>query len=446
VPRVSTRISLRLPLRASSKLSLDASPRTLPHTLVRVLLCTLLYLLLALGTYGCTDSPVQERAAGASPSDSSTANPESVVVVAGNHANAPRAGHYPALVELLDTAARTRGYVAFVCVDGQPFIFDGGGAVVGSDAPTERIRNEENAAWVSGLLSLMDTEVKALVPESDPLSALRLATRALESAPVGPRHIVVVDSGLATCAPAMFTQEGMLFAYPQDVADYLEAIDALVSFAPDVSIDWFGIGDVAAPQEALTNHQRENLKSIWEAIITRGGGRVVFHDDAPETTVVNGLPAVSVVEIETEPLPELIEADEPIFLSEDVLHFVPNYADFIDPQQARRVLEPYANYLAEHPDLYLHVVGTTAEGGWPTDDPASVKASYDLSWSRAGVVAQLLIELGAPEAQVIPEGQGFFDQWHEQETDANGNYLPDAAARNRKVVLIPANTPHACVL
>jgi hypothetical protein len=62
------------------------------------------------------------------------------------------------------------------------------------------------------------------------------------------------------------------------------------------------------------------------------------------------------------------------------------------------------------------------------------------------VVCQLLVELGAPENQVIPEGQGFFDQWHEQETDANGNYLPDAAARNRKVVLLPANTPHDCVL
>jgi hypothetical protein len=409
------------------------------------LLCALLLLL---GAYGCADEQEGQGAANAlsATGAESTVGAESVAVVVGNHANAPQAGHYPALIELLDTAARTRGYVAFVCVDGKPFVFDNGGAIVGSDAPTQRVRDEENAVWVNGLLSLMDTEVKALTPESDPLGALRLAVRALESAPAGQQHIVIVDSGLATCAPITFTQEGMLFAYPEEVARYLAATDSLVEFDSEVTIDWFGIGDVADPQTALTNRQRENLKDIWKAIIARGGGSVTFHDDAPGTTVADGLPTVSVVEVEPEPLPELIEADEPIFLGEDVLHFVPGYADLIDPQQARQVLEPYARYLAEHPDLYLHVVGTTAEGSWSPDDPTAVEASYDLSWSRAGVVTQLLIELGAPKEQVIPEGQAFFDQWHEPETDANGNYLPDAAARNRKVVLISAASFHNCVL
>jgi hypothetical protein len=413
------------------------------------LLLVALSLLLG-GTYGCAN----EQANGSTLSngqrateiDPSASAPESVVVVVGNHANAPQANRYPALVELLDAAARSRGYVAFVCVDGEPFVFDGAGAIVGSDAPTQRVRDEENATWVSGLLDLMDTEVTALTPESDPLNALRLATRALEAAPAGSRHIVIVDSGLATCAPLSFTQEGMLFAYPEDVADYLKASNTLVKFDPGVTIDWFGMGDVVKPQAALTNHQRENLKHIWEAIITRGGGSVTFHDDASGTTIADSLPAVSVVEVEPEPLPEVIEVDEPVFLGEDVLHFVPGYADLIDLQQARWILEPYAYYLAEHPDLYLHVVGTTAEGDWSVDDPASIKASYDLSWSRAGVVKQLLVELGAPENQVIPEGQGFFDPWHEPEIDGNGNYLPDAAARNRKVVLIPADTFHNCVL
>ncbi|MDR3307663.1 MAG: OmpA family protein, partial [Coriobacteriales bacterium] len=367
--------------------------------------------------------------------------PCSVIVVVGNHANAPQTQQYPYLATLLTTAAQTRGYVAFVTVEGQPTVFDGAGAIVGSDAPTQRVRDEENAAWVNGLLELYATQIVATTPESDPLEALRLANRALASAPAGERHIVVVDSGLATVGPLSFTQEDMIYAWPNDVAGYLEYIEALVSL-DGVSIDWFGMGDVAAPQAPLTNRQRNSLRDIWAAIITRGGGSVTFHDDAPGTAVIAGLPLVSTVDLEPDPLPQLIEADAPVFFDEGTLHFVPNEAVFLDPDEARAILRPYARLLAQNPALQVHLVGTTATfwGDSNTD------AAYELSQARAQAVCDLLVELGAPRGQMETEGQAYFDRWHLEEFDASGNYLPNIATQNRKVVLVEAHSDHDCVL
>jgi outer membrane protein OmpA-like peptidoglycan-associated protein len=396
---------------------------------------------LALALSGCETDRAQAEATGEA---EAAGQPVSVVVVAGSHANAPQIGRIPTVDSLLTRAAQTQGFVAFVTAEGTPSIFDGAGAIVGSDAPTARIRDEENASWVAGLTDLLRTQVRANTPEVDTLEALRLANRTLSAAPAGERHIVVIDSGLSTTGVLDFTQEGMLFAVAGDVAGYLQSTDALIPFAQGMSIDWYGMGDVSEPQAALTNRQRTNLTDIWRAIIEASGAELKVHSDPPSPTPGSDLPPVTVVDIEPEPLPTVIELDEPVIFDEGVLHFVPGYADFIDPEQARRVLTPYAQLLAEHPELMVHVVGTTAEfGGTGSDD---VKGSYDLSWSRAGVVTQTLIDLGAPTSQLEPEGQGQWDQWHVPELDENGNYLPDKAALNRKVVLLLAHSEHGCVL
>jgi flagellar motor protein MotB len=369
--------------------------------------------------------------------------PVSVVFVVGAHANAPQIQEFTQVNELMTRAAATRGYVAFVAVDGSPQVFDGAGAIVGSDAPTQRIKDEENAAWVAGLNDLMANQVKATTPETDTLEALRLAARALSTAPEGEHHIVVIDSGLSTAGVLSFMPEGMLFAVAEDVVNYLNAIDALIAFEFGTEVDWYSLGDVAEPQAPLTTRQRANLEDIWGSVIMASGAEVNFHANPSSGQTASGLPAVSVIDIEPEEQPEVIEMDEPVIFDESVLHFVPGYADLIDPEAARKLLAPYAQQLADNPDIHIHVVGTTA--GFD-DTPQGIKDSYDLSWSRAGVVTQLLIELGAPAEQVTPEGQAHFDQWHLPEIDENGVYHPELAAQNRKVVLVLADSEHGCIL
>jgi outer membrane protein OmpA-like peptidoglycan-associated protein len=354
--------------------------------------------------------------------------PLSVIMVVGAHANAPRAASYPQLNELLTQACETRGYVAIVTAEGTPQLFDGAGAIVGSDAPTARVRAEENASWVAGLNELATTQAKATSPEVNTLEALRLAARSLSAAPAGRHCIVVMDSGLSTTGVLDFTLEDMLFAMPEDVARYLTERRALVSFDSNVQVEWYGLGDVAAPQEPLTNIQRVNLKEIWTAVINASGAQVNFHDDPPSGQADRGLPAVSVVTIEPEPQPRVISVDEPVFLDESVLHFVPDTALFVEPDKAYALLEPYAQQLAQNPQLQVKVIGTTAE--------CDVDYAYELSMERANAVRDILVELGASAEQLIAEGQGWFDEWHLPEVDEDGLYRPEHAAQNRKVVLV----------
>jgi outer membrane protein OmpA-like peptidoglycan-associated protein len=349
-------------------------------------------------------------------------------MVVGAHANAPRAASYPQLNELLTQACETRGYVAIVTVEGAPQVFDGAGAIVGSDAPTVRVRAEENASWVAGLNELVTTQAKATSPEVDTLEALRLAARALSAAPAGQQRIVVMDSGLSTTGALDFTLEDMLYAMPEDVAEYMAGIEALVPFGSSVQLEWYGLGDVAAPQEPLTNRQRANLKEIWTAVINASGAQVNFHDDPPSGQADRGLPAVSVVEITPEPQPQVISANAPIFLDESMLHFEPDSATFIEPAEAYAVLEPYAQQLIQNPQLWVHIIGTTAE--------CDETYAQMLSGIRATAVFDALVSMGVPAEQLTAEGQGWFDEWHVPEVDKDGVYHPEIAAQNRKVVLV----------
>jgi outer membrane protein OmpA-like peptidoglycan-associated protein len=249
---------------------------------------------------------------------------------------------------------------------------------------------------------------------------------------------VVIDSGLATTGPVSFTREKMIYALASDVGDYLQNIHALVELDESVAVDWFGLGDVAAPQMALTNYQRGNLKDIWTEIITRGNGNVVFHDDPPSTLTIEGLPAVSAIDLEPEPLPELMPVDEPIFLDDAALHFLPDLAEYIDTEEVRKTLRPYAILLAQQSDLRVHLIGTTASYG--STGPEAEARSYQLSQARADKVRDTLVELGAPEEHITTEGQGYFDIWHRDEYDSNGIYLPHIAAQNRKVVILATRT------
>jgi outer membrane protein OmpA-like peptidoglycan-associated protein len=378
----------------------------------------------------------QTTAAGTADNAVEDTRPLSVIMVVGAHANAPQVSSYPQLDKLLTQACETRGYVAIVTVEGTPQIFDGAGAIVGSDAPTTRIRDEENASWIAGLNELATTQAKATSPEVDTLEALRLANRALSSAPAGRHRIVVVDSGLSTTGVLDFTLKDMLYVMPADVATYLASIEALVPFDPNTQIEWYGLGDAAAPQDALTNYQRANLKEIWTAVINASGAQVNFHDDPPAGNAASGLPSVSIIDIEPEPQPQVINTSEPVFLNEGMLHFIADTASFIEPNEAYALLEPYAQQLIQNPNLQVHVIGTTAE--------CDADYAYALSTDRANAVRDLLIDLGAPAEQLVAEGQGWFNQWHLPEIDEYGVYHPELAAQNRKVVLVRGDDPHGC--
>jgi len=193
----------------------------------------------------------------------------------------------------LEDAVESQSYLSIVVADGGPSIIGEKNLIIeGGNGPARKQSKLANRQEVEdGILGAQADD-----EEVDLLTALDLASRTVRSENTSPSTIVVVESGLSTLPPLDFTQEGMLGADPQDVVASLEKQDAL----PDlegIDVVWQGMGDIAPPQQPLSNGQRSNLQAIWEAVIAAAEGRLVIEEHPLTEAGQEGLPAVTPVPV-----------------------------------------------------------------------------------------------------------------------------------------------------
>lgn len=138
---------------------------------------------------------------------------------------------------------------------------------------------------------------------------------------------------------------------------------------------------------------------------------------------------------------EANQAEERIFetpfeLNETQVRFVANEATYYNEAEAKNNLKPVADEILAHPNCKVLLAGTTAKFH---GDQASCAA---LSEKRAQTVKNTLVEFGVPESQLIVKGLGFdADPFvRGQEWDANNNFVETEAAKNRRVVVLDADS------
>ena len=134
--------------------------------------------------------------------------------------------------------------------------------------------------------------------------------------------------------------------------------------------------------------------------------------------------------------PNLILA-QPFELNETQVNFVANEAVYLYPEQAKAALQPLAELILSRPDRKVLLAGTTAK---VKGDQAS---SAVLSEKRAQAVKDTLVkDFGVPESQLIVVGLGFEKDpfVRGQEWDSNGNFVETEAAKNRRVVVLDADS------
>ena len=122
-------------------------------------------------------------------------------------------------------------------------------------------------------------------------------------------------------------------------------------------------------------------------------------------------------------------------LNETQVRFVKNEAIFINEEEAREAAAPVAEILLADPGLTVLLAGTTAEYG-------SQESCVKLSQRRADAVKNLLTEaFGVPETQLVTAGLGYEDDPFERGRDwSGGSFVETEAAKNRRVVIINAET------
>ncbi len=357
--------------------------------------------------------------AGPGPVDPTTA----LVVVGGTRSNSA-AGDWPAVLDPFLAQDRPAGRSwAFVTADGRPSVAVtvplGGVALNDLTASAEQAaQRDQLERHLSGL--------RADDPESDVLGALDLAARLLAGSP-GPRRVVVLDSLLQTTGALRFPDHGgaLLDADPAAVADDLAAGAALPDLT-GVEVVLVGAGDTIAPQDALPPPVRGALVRLWTAVLERAGATVTVDPVPPPSHTGPPLPAVTPVPVAA-PVPVRGTAQGPVPLRDGTVGFVPDRAEFRDPDQAAAVLAPFAERLLADGGRAL-LTGTTSSAGTPDGRRA-------LSVDRASAVAGLLAAAGVPGDRIEVRGLGADFPGFVPDRDATGRLDPVLAALNRQVIV-----------
>ena len=133
---------------------------------------------------------------------------------------------------------------------------------------------------------------------------------------------------------------------------------------------------------------------------------------------------------------EEVVFEVPFELNETQVRFVADEATFIDETAAKEALAPVAEVILAHPDHPILLAGTTATFG---DQTACVR----LSNARADAVKNMLVnEFGVPADQLKTVGLGYKDDPFERgrDVDAYGNFVRTEAAKNRRVIVLDAES------
>ena len=137
------------------------------------------------------------------------------------------------------------------------------------------------------------------------------------------------------------------------------------------------------------------------------------------------------------PEPEKEQVFEvPFELNETQVRFVGDEAIFIDEEEAKAALAPVAEIILAHPGHQILLAGTTATAG-------TQEGCVNLSNRRAAAVKDLLVNyFGVPESQLITVGLGYEKDpfVRGRDRDAKGNFVETEAAKNRRVVVLDAES------
>jgi type IX secretion system PorP/SprF family membrane protein len=130
--------------------------------------------------------------------------------------------------------------------------------------------------------------------------------------------------------------------------------------------------------------------------------------------------APPVVNQQTVREPEQPPAIPPLFQNKR-LYFEPNHNAVEDAAQ-KDFLQDLAAFLMQHPGITLRIVGHT-------DDTGTAEDNIELSFRRAQVIAELLMEAGIQGERLVVEGQGSFNP-------LVPNSSPENRALNRRVEIV----------
>lgn len=314
-------------------------------------------------------------------------------------------------------AADTGSTVSVIIADGAPYqagflSFDQKESKNGHFWAQEQAQRMESAIQMLGSA--------AVTPQTNPLAAIRLAARSLQSGTAEQKVLVVAHSGISTTG-ALSMQNLDLAALDQLLGQLSE--QGYMADLQGVDVQWLYLGDTDGAQADLSPTQVQQLQDFWQSYLEECGAQsVTFHEDLPVHAANSAAPAVSIL------VPQATALTAPVALDSDQLGFAPDQWQLSNPDQAAAQLAPLAQALCASPDTRCILAGSTADTAGST-----LETSQRFSLQRAQQVQQVLCDLGVPADQLTALGLG----------NLSTSVRSTDPAANRVVWIVPTNNPLA---
>lgn len=280
------------------------------------------------------------------------------------------------------------GSASLVITDGNPQVI---GPVRFDEEKANSVQQEKTDKKKSAEVAEMVKSAAASTPETDLISALSLSARLAASGTAEDKQIVIRHSGVNTADSLPMQELDLVSSDITDLIDQLDA-EALIPDLQGVKIHFFGLGDVAGSQQALSKKQVKWLQSFWQSFFERSGAEVTFHADIVSgNALTNGHSVTPVTPA---------EGVNFVKFSSKKVEFKPDSDDFLDEETARSAIAEVAAQMKEGSAHYI-IAGSTAKVDNPTrDGPAR------LSLLRAQAVRQVLVDAGVDAERLTCVGLG----------------------------------------
>lgn len=401
--------------------------------------------------------------------------PVALVLLIGNHANSP---HFDvSLNAVIKDTYSSFGNASIIVVDGHPAILhdDSKTGILGcydadylANSKDTFIKNDN--VWPNYFLEPQTIKLQEALdeciaddPEVDLLEALHIAEEALNSLETAAgttmkKEIIVLDTGISTSGCVNFldseylemlkyiqlSEEGSdAYAKLSDMLDNLEDQAELPNLN-QVSVTWYGLGQVSEPQPELSKLAVQNLQCIWGELLVRAGALPSERASSDEKygmflkTSAHGsiesMQYVTPVDITFEETLPPFEISFPPELQEKQVYFHPNSDEpLLSEEELETYLEGYITHFQDYPDDKILLVGTTSS--WNN-------GSVFLSVERAQKIRNIMRKAGIPENCIDIIGIGY-DSDYCLDDSPNGIFKESIAQQNRCVSILHYESPKA---
>lgn len=365
---------------------------------------------------------------------------DNVIVLAGNHANSVKP-NYSILMESIEDVAFRYGDICAVVSDGEPYIACNISVPEQKSGLSASKRHSIANSQACQIIELLNSENCIAKTEGlDLLGSFEIASRVLNTDDYLKEKtlIYIFDTGLSTYGMD-FTELDMSANSTEEIINRLKE-KHLIPDLTNASIIWYGLCDVAEPQAELSSEQKDKVKEIWNEILSEAGANVQFMSDISTDKFDLELPGIKPVLSRTSAIEwNKLEGNgedefpEAVVFDESSIAFAAGTADLMDYNAAYDVLQHSAEYIKEHEDFSVLLVGSTACWGDLED------YCIPLATKRCETVKNILVDMGVDEKKISIIGMGYDNPFYQNDRNSDGSLNEAIAQQNRCIVLLDAN-------